>query len=264
MNKTQEIIKYSAIAFAVFIIINILGGILYTISFVINFTTNDIVFTEQEYSEVFNNVKILDIDLSSAKLKIEKGPVFKVEANNITNKFKVKENNNKLIIQEKINSFYKKNKMSEVIIFVPDTLDELLIDIGAGILNVDSIAADLLKLNSGAGKVHISKSSFNHTNIDGGVGEINITSSVLNNLYLDSGVGHVDLKAEITGHSIINSGIGKVELTLLGDKKSYQIDTNKGIGKIQINGSSKEKTYGNGQNKLKIDGGIGEILVNFK
>lgn len=59
--------------------------------------------------------------------------------------------------------------------------------------------------------------------------------------------------------------IGKVSIKLLGDKDNYKFKINKGIGAIDIAGEEMKdgQEWGNGKNYIDIDGGIGEIKINF-
>jgi len=79
------------------------------------------------------------------------------------------------------------------------------------------------------------------------------------------GVGSVILNLEITGDSEISSGVGEVTLGLVGTSDNYCINVEKGIGKIEIDGEEikSDTMYGNGLNKLDLNGGIGNIKVDF-
>ena len=74
------------------------------------------------------------------------------------------------------------------------------------------------------------------------------------------------MEAYVTGNSRISAGIGEINLTLIGNKEDYQITADKGIGSIKIENQecSSNTTYGSGYNKIKIDGGIGSIIVDYK
>ena len=123
-----------------------------------------------------------------------------------------------------------------------------------------------LVLNLGAGNTEISRVNVSEKcSIDGGVGKLSILSGTINNLDLDMGIGQTDLVSKITGKSDINSGIGKVSIKLLEDKDNYKFKINKGIGAIDIAGEEMKdgQEWGNGKNYIDIDGGIGEIKIDF-
>lgn len=262
MSGLQKGIKVFGVSLALFIIVNIASAIIFTFSIITNISLGQT--TGENFTETYKNIKIIDIDLSATKLNIKQGDEFKLEAKNITKSFKTSFLNGTLKIKERGN-WFSNNNTSTVTLYLPkfDFINELNIDFGAGFCNIDNISVNELYISNGAGKVVINNSSFNKTNIDGGVGELIVSSSVLNDLDLDSGIGNIDIEAEITGKSKIDSGIGKIKLLLLGNKEDYQISASKGIGSISIDGNKDASSYGNGNNKINIDGGIGEIVINF-
>ena len=80
------------------------------------------------------------------------------------------------------------------------------------------------------------------------------------------GIGKVEINADIKGNSTISCGIGELILDLLGNKDDYQVIVDKGVGSVKVDGIKKkdDSIYGNGLNKINIDGGIGTIHVDFK
>lgn len=88
MTTAQKVIKYLAIAFAIFLIINIISAILwglfgFTFIFGLHNTDNDTireqsVITNYEYKDI----DTLDIDIDFSSLIIKTGEEFKVEGNN--------------------------------------------------------------------------------------------------------------------------------------------------------------------------------------
>ena len=79
------------------------------------------------------------------------------------------------------------------------------------------------------------------------------------------GVGELNLKSRIEGKSELDYGIGETELTLLGSREEYKIEIDKGIGEARLDGESMrdDSVYGSGENFIEIDGGIGEINIEF-
>ncbi|MCI9063594.1 MAG: DUF4097 domain-containing protein [Clostridia bacterium] len=266
MNGFQKVIKILAICFAIALIVNIFGVILSLVSFVIPMG-NDDDSSLKNFSEVYENVEKIDIDSTASNLTIKIGNEFKVEGNtkgNIISKL----NNGTLKVEEKTRWFWNNNYSGEIIIYVPENIElkDLTVDAGAGKINVDGINAEKFDMDQGAGTLSISNSKFNKADIDGGAGKIEITSSELNNLDFDAGAGKIDIESTITGDSKISAGVGEINITLLGNKEDYKIYTEKGIGSIKVDNEerSSDTYYGEGQNKIDIDGGVGSITVNFK
>jgi len=261
MNGIQKVIKYGAIALSIFIIVNIFSFIIYLTSSIVDYDNNENLVN---FSETFENVNNIKIDISSAKLIIKQGDSFKVDAINVNDKFKAKVSDGTLKIKEKRSFFSSNENKSEIIIYVPNiNLDLMDIDAGAGTITIENISINNLELDQGVGTITISSSNFGKADIDGGAGEFKIISSNINNLDLDAGVGKVEIEATLTGKNKIDCGVGEVNINLLGNSDDYKIKTSKGLGSININGESQnnDTTYGNGSNILEIDGGIGSINI---
>ena len=190
---------------------------------------------------------------------------------NKTNNLNVKCNQegSQLTIKDKTKNWFSKgNDASQIILYMPENMlwDSVKIDAGAGKINIEELNTKELVLNLGAGNTEISRVNVSEKcSIDGGVGKLSILSGTINNLDLDMGIGQTDLVSKITGKSDINSGIGKVSIRLLGDKDNYKFKINKGIGVIDIAGEKMKdgQEWGNGKNYIDIDGGIGEIKIDF-
>lgn len=262
MNNANKIIKYLAIAFGIFLIFNIVSGIMYCVVSVSNMFDHESIELKQLDVSKEN---ILNIDVSTANIIIKKAEEFKIETNNENISYIQSEG--KLSIKENKRNWFKKYS-SDLIIYVPtETLfEQITIKNGAGRVNVDYLITQELTLNLGAGKVEIDYLQVkNKAKIDGGAGEIVISNGIINNLDMDMGVGKLSLSASITGNSQIDAGVGQLEIILNGQKDDYMINVDKGLGSFKISGENiiDGKIYGNGDNKLDIDGGVGSINIEF-
>ncbi len=261
MEKTQKIIKYAAIAFAVFIIVNIIYGL---ISLVGYFANEEVAPKEFVTTKIEEEINDISISLNSTKLVLKVGDEFKVDTNN--DKVSVITNNNKLLIKEAKKKWNRRNDY-EVIISIPKeyTFDSTVIETGASVINIDELYSNDLKFELGAGKVTINSLYVNNSSdISTGAGELNIGTCSLNNLNFEMGVGSSNISGIITGNSSINAGIGELNLTLVGNASDYRFNIEKGIGSIMLN--DKELSSGfydnNGTNSIEINGGIGSITIN--
>ena len=280
MTTAQRIIKYLAIAFAIFLIINIISGILWAIfgvSFIFGLHTweNDTirehsVITNYEYSDVDTlnrEIETLNIDLNFSNLIIKKGEAFKVEGDN--NNIKCRQNDITLYIEEINHHWFQKNNGGELIIYIPEDLefDKVKISTGAGKIDIERLKAKRLSLEIGAGETNIKELEVkDKAEIDGGAGKVTILSGIINDLDLDMGVGKVELNAKLTGITDIDAGIGELDININAPREDYKIRASKGIGAITIDreGISNDTIYGNGENYIKIDGGIGSIKIKFE
>ena len=257
MNTTQKVIKTFAICLAALIILSIINGVAHLVTSAFSFN-NDVNINET-YNGDINNIKI---DVGTTNMVIKYGDTFSITAENVSKEFKIKEEGNTLIIKEKNITIFGNKKSSHTTITIPNDLNNLSIDIGAGKLELSDITSNNFSLNQGAGKVVITNLISNNTTIDGGTGELHITSSKLQNLDLDLGAGKCYYNGILLGNNKIDQGVGELILDLY--REDYTIKASKGLGSITINGESysKDVTVGEGINDIKIDGGIGSIIIN--
>ena len=266
MSNFQKAIKVFALCLAGFIILNIISGVLWFLSLFANIGFKS--ESREDFSEVYQGITKLDVDLARSKLELKEGSAFKVEIKNAHDHLKISEKNGILKIKEKNFWLWNTHASSRITVYVPKNinLNTIRIDAGAGTIYMDQINSDILDINQGAGILTITNCKFLKTNIDGGVGEIKVTSSLLNQLDLEAGASKMNIEAQISGASKIECGVGTVFLSLLGNEKDYRISVEKGLGNILINHKEYKNNivYGNGKNILKIEGGVGSIDVQFK
>lgn len=258
-----KLIKYFAVALAAILIVNIFSFIIYLFASVGN------IFYEDEKGEfrqniILGEISILEIDINASNISIKKSDSFKVETNN--KNIKVEEIDNKLIIKENKKNWFKAKKYF-LDIYLPNTIfEDVTIKNKAGKLQVEELISKEINLDLGAGKVDISYLKVEEiAKIKGGAGEINISSGMINNLDLEIGVGKLTLNSNLIGNNKIEAGIGEFNLKLYGTILDYEITPSKGLGtfKIQNEEIENNKVYGNGTNKIEINGGIGSIDINF-
>ena len=291
MTTAQKIIKYFAIAFAIFLIVSIISLILfgvYALSGVLGLKDNSKIdisgnmqtvdfgsvtsgdnnsgnsINNSEQTVNIEDITSLDIEVKYTNLIIRNGDTFRYETNNDNIVYR-QSNNNTLKIEEK-HSWTLGNTQSDLVIYIPENfnLNKINIEAGAGKVEIENLNAESLDLELGAGEASISNLNVtSRCKLEGGAGRLNVLNGNLNNLDLDMGMGEVNINALITGNSDIDAGIGTLNLNLQGSKADYRIRLDKGIGNIRINGEniSNGSTYGEGANLIKIDDGIGNINI---
>ena len=275
MTTAQKVIKYLATAFAVFLIITIISAILsggYALLSALGLIhTNKDIVTEnlKVISKEVKVVTTLKIDLAYTNLDIKTGDDFKVETNN--SKIIFEENNGSVKIKEENRNWLNNNNMlSNLIIYIPEdmiAIDETKIQTGAGKINIEKLNTQSLYLELGAGDVYIENViSTGETKIDGGVGKTELKSCEIDNLKANLGIGEFTFSGKLTGKSEIDSGVGAINIDLIDNKNNYKIDVSKGLGNVTLDGQKLEtdRVYGIGENYLDIDGGIGEIKIDFE
>ena len=270
MSSAQKIIKYLAIAFALFLTFSIISGIGYAFISIGNlFDSNKKSVTEKlEMIEIKeeDTISSLEIDVGGTNIIVKSGEVFQVQTD--SKYIQVKQDHHKLSIQEKENSWFSNGETADLIVSVPTEFifREVSIEVGAGRLEIEELATNNLDLELGAGKVTIDKLNvFDQADIDSGAGEVEIRDGELSNLDLNMGVGKFTLNTKLSGNSTIDHGVGAFHLNLIGSKNDYQIHFNKGLGSVSLDGDEvvDNQTIGTGSNRLEIDGGVGKIDIHF-
>ena len=266
MTTAQKVIKYCAIAFAVFLIVSIIGGIIGAVSsFSFIFNAKDAVGEMQTYA-VTDAVENLEIDLSGAQLEVKTDDNFSVKSNH--KYLKLENTDGSLLIKEDHPVFGFHSEGALVILTVPEdfAFNKVTISAGAREVKADTLLSEKLSLNLGAGEVHIDKLvATTRATINSGAGELNIGGGELADLDFDMGVGEANLQSRLTGDCDIDYGVGELNLTLIGTADDYRISLDKGAGKATLDGvkMSDDVVYGDGENSIEIDGGVGDMKIEF-
>lgn len=267
MTTFQKIIKYLAMAFAIFLSISIITGIcsaLFTVTYLFSGNTSEEITNEYD---VVNTVTGLSVNISAAELEIKTGDKFTVETNH--KYLKCEEKDDILKISETRPVFAVNPKGMRVVLTIPKekNFDYADISTGAGSVTIDELSSKILDIELGAGELNAARlNAIDKAEIDGGAGSITISAGYLNNADIDMGVGEFNLTGELSGKSSIDYGVGETNLVLIGEEDDYKIELDKGIGEAWLAGKkmSDDSVYGAGENLIEIDGGVGELDITFK
>ena len=272
MTTTQKIIKYLAIAFALFLVISIFSiifGLSREIISSINSDKKDSKLLE-EYTTISNNVNNIEsfkIDISNDDIEIKEGEKFEVKTNDPDVKF-YHENSKVKIKTDKTFSWHLSNSSrGTIIIYLPNefNITELDLNLGAGKIDIDKIFVEILLMDLGAGTMTAKEINvYEKATINGGAGNINIYSGTINNLNLKLGAGNASIESDLTGSNTLTTGVGKLNLGLSRSKDNYKFDISKGLGNIILNDFdvSEDILIGDGETKIKISGAVGNIIIN--
>ena len=267
MTSLQKVIKYLAMAFAIYLSVSIIGGICAGLASVSSlFSKRETAAGQMQVYSIEEDVSELSLKLSGADLQIKTGDHFSVASNH--KYLSVNTKDGQLSITETKDLFSVSPKGVTVVLYIPAdfVFDEVTMETGAGQVKIDTLSADVLKLSLGAGEVEIQNlTATTRADIEGGAGEMTIGGGLLRNLNLDMGVGELKLRSRIEGSSQLNFGVGEAELTLVGSREDYQIELDKGICEAKLEGEAMrdDSVYGSGENRIEIDSGIGEIEIDF-
>ena len=274
MTTAQRIIKYLAIALAMFLIVGIVVGILQGIAAILSLDGSSSI--EDELFELTvetdgKSVEALCIELSASDLTVKRGDTLRVETNNTD--VTCTQRDGVLSLREKARGgrifgiSFGNVKSGTVILTLPDAVfEEITLENGAGKVTADVLSAKRAEFDFGAGNVEIECLTVTESiEINGGVGNFTVKDGILRDLKLDMGVSDVEIRALLLGECDLNLDVGNAKITILGDAKDYRVILDKGIGKAQVNGQTVKggSAYGDGENLVDIDGGIGSIEVTF-
>ena len=266
MTQTEKIVKYCAIAFAVILIVGIVGALLQAVAFGrVLFGEDDGEIGEMKDHEISGDIRNLKISLAAAELEIRTGEALSLQSN--YEKMTVKCANGHLTVEDKRRAPYFGNKETvTVILTVPEgfAFDRVSIEAGAGNVKISDLRSGRFCMELGASNVEVTALNVTEqAEIHGGTGKLSLTGAVLRDLDMELGVGDVTMEAALLGECEIECGIGKLDISLVGEQSDYRVEVEKAIGEATVNGESVsgDKTIGNGKNSLEIHGGIGSISV---
>ena len=265
MTTLQKVIKYLAIAFAIFLTVAIVRGVIGAVGLVGDLFTEEAATEDMKTYSVTGQIRNLDIEINAADISVKEGNAFSVESN--LKYLKVEEKGGVLTVKEN-RRFSGTNTGAVLTVYVPagTVFDNVNLTTGAGRVTVEKLQSGTLDFELGAGEVSVGfLSASRSADIEGGAGKITISNGVLKNLDLEMGMGQLNLVAALTGDCQLDLGVGETNITLIGKREDYRLELEKGLGSISVDG--KEVTdfgsSGNGSNKVEINGGIGAIRVQF-
>ena len=156
------------------------------------------------------------------------------------------------------------------------SVNDLIIENGAGDTTVERITAQNIKISKGAGNIDFSNTSADTLSLENGAGETTLTGVDLKGKFtldggagavkaadvtcggmdIDLGVGEFTFTGTLNGSADVDCGVGEVKMTLYGDEKDYDFQVDGGVGKITTPGRHQDAEY-----VFKIDAGVGAVDV---
>lgn len=287
MSEFQKIIKYAAIAFAIFltvvIVTGIAGGFL-ALTGVITAVSDRHSNTERtsggdtvDFDKEFEGIANLRITNGVGELSIIKGSSDKIRvtATDVTNDFNAAVvSGDELKVSTKTdfwNIFHwgiRIHTKPRITIYLPEGFEgkNVIIDGGAGNVKLEDINCSRLDVNAGVGNINGNNIKTSTLNVDGGVGEITLNEITSENSDINAGVGNIHIQGTLTGRNTLDAGVGDIRLVLKGTTDDYNIKVDPGIGSIYIDGNKYGQMSWNNktaENSIDVNGGVGNININF-
>ncbi|MDF2474180.1 MAG: putative rane protein [Anaerocolumna sp.] len=278
MSEFQKVLKYFAIAFAIFLAVTIIGGMITGILALAGIFTGGSSVKTIDLNQSFENVKSITIEHGIGNLTVKEGDSDKVEVigENVSENIVAEKNfSGNLSIRYKSSFFHWFNVNSldgnntRLTVYLPKGFiaENIEISAGAGNVSLENIKTENFEMDGGAGNINGENMVAGKVKIDGGVGEISLEEIDFTDANIDSGVGNIYLEGYLSGKNKINCGVGEVDLKLKGSIDDYNIEVEKGLGNIYINGDKYSDVNWNNMtapNELDIDGGVGNIRIDFE
>lgn len=253
-ENVKRTLAYILSILLITLIISFMVGIISMLGYIftgkLNSDTNiDNVKTDLIYEKDINNIKKLNIDISTSDLKVINSDKLQIKVSEKIYDVKVVDEELKISEKEKLNKMFfgiNFNKKNKIELYIPENMkfEKVYINQGVSKSTIENINANILEIN-------------------GGVGDLNIKNGNINNLNLSAGVGTVSIRAKYNNMAKIEAGVGKINLDILNNKEDIQIKAEKCLGKISYNGKTLENDQiGNGKIKFEIEGGVGNININ--
>lgn len=266
MNGQGKFIKKLADILAVVLIVMIFGGILGSTGLLTGILPAD---GNESFFEVMSftaeEISSLDIEAGSADISFLAGEALTVEFDKSS--FSVSERGGKITVKEKSN-LLDPNKNRTLKIFLPESFifEKVKLEAGASAIEGKLLRSQELELDAGAGVVLFEKLVITRkAEIDCGAGEITVYSGIIHSLDFSLGVGKADITAALRDKCEIESGVGSLLLRITDGKEGYSFDIETGLGSIVFDGSPVrgETSIGNGENSVKLEGGVGSVEISF-
>lgn len=292
MNGVQKVIKYCAMAFAVFLTVVIFGAIVTAVMGVttgiagVNFLLGEEkerIHLEEEYSvEEAKALGITNILVDcNAEITVKPGDKLAIEAENVTDEYEIRRKGGTFsIVQEtpkiNINLWFSNSYEKEIVtVTVPKELfmeqvkvdsgsgkvllegfrsDSLMVDSGSGSVVINDVTTKRMNIDSGSGRVSLARTEAEETGLITGSGGITAEDADLGRLTLDSGSGSVALRNVIAEQAEVDSGSGSV---LVEGKLTGDCEFETGSGSLTLRLDGREEDY-----LVKAECGSGTFRVN--
>ena len=213
--------------------------------------------------ETFSSVENLKLDISASEVQIKTGTDDKIHVDDSRMKTenavqkRLSDDRKTLEITTKMRSSFDfknvRNVKGTLVIYLPRDykFDQVDMEYGAAIAEIDGLNAKSLKIESGASGCTIKNADIEELDVETGAGSLDFYGTVEKEVDIDCGAGSVTLNLE-----------GKVE------DYNYELDSSAGsveIGEdIDFGGLSTEKSINNGSKRtIEISNGAGSVEIRF-
>lgn len=284
MNGIQKVIKYCAMAFAIFLSVVILGTIVSVVMGVTTGIAGISVLTGEDkerinLSEEYSLEKATELGITSvlidcnAEITVKRGDVLAINAENVTDDYTIRQANGEFSIVEenpKFNFIFDFNfgvtggsKRETVVVTIPAELstEQIKILSGSGAVTMTDVVTENLTVDSGSGRVTVENVTADHMYVDSGSGRVKISGATMSETEIYSGSGGVTVDDSKLGILVLDTGSGTVKME---NTEATEANVDTGSGAVTYSGiltGTCEFETGSGALNLRIDGSEEEYRV---
>lgn len=231
-----------------------------------------------------SNYDILNISVDVGGVIIKEGEGFSLSVENIKNEWlTVKSDNSVLNVKygpedpDDIKGI--DTSAHKIIITVPydHNTKELTVEAGTGDMSVKDLTCEKLSLHCGTGNSEMSNTQCSNLSIECGSGVLQFSGIKVNETTdINMGSGSAKIEGALGNNVSVEGGTGDLNLDISGDKADYCINGEFPTRSVYVNGekiSGSADPWENGgsssgnctkERAINIEGGVGDININFK
>lgn len=219
---------------------------------------DDLSLNDLTFSKNYDGVEKIELDVSYGNVEIiySESESVKVDilSRSIQNSYSCDLTNGTLKLKTKNrNKFSFGDNDINIKLYIPEgvTFEKFDIQIGACNLYADKIMASKLSIEVGAGNLDIKDIVSDKCKVECGLGNIDIKS--------------IDVKESLD----IDCGMGSVKASMFGDREEFNYKVECSLGNVDFDGKSyasfinSVKETGNGEKKINIECGMGNVDISF-
>lgn len=160
-----------------------------------------------------------------------------------------------------------------VTLYVPANvhLDEVNIELGAGIMTGNNLTADKMKLETGVGSISLEQVNASELKLSAGAGILEIKDMTTDRLNAEVGMGELVASGAINEQADVSCAMGNIELYLDGDREDFSYRLESVMGNITLDGSDYsglglEQTHNfnsAASKNINIECNMGNVEVDF-
>lgn len=143
------------------------------------------------------------------------------------------------------------NNNERVYLYIPQgkSFDNVKIDVGGGIINIDALNAHEVELDAGAGVIASEKISCKSLSVEVGAGEVVLEGIEADEIDIDVGMGTASMKGKVNREIDASCGMGYLALELDNEEADFNYEIECSAGVIDVGG----QTYGALGKKAHVD-----------